>query len=188
MSSCRTMEKQTIRTLPLMTVRTPSMDNKNLDSKVVAQLIVGFARRVNLTSITACLPSPKSVEEPLPIFVQNTNISLTLELTWQQCNNSSRAWGTDGKDGGHTHTIYSWSPGALNANSIGCNYLFLPPKNATGWSFNSTMPCFNVPWGITEHNDQWKTDDHSLQYTELLNATWCIKHPESNGSDCPNAC
>ena len=188
MSSCRTMEKQTIRTLPLMAVTTAGMDNKNLDSKVVAQLIVGFARRVNLTSITACLPSPKSVEEPLPIFVQNTNISLTLELTWQQCNNSSRAWGTDGKDGGHAHTTYSWSPGAINANSIGCNYLFLPPKNATVWTFSSTMPCFSVPWGITEHNDQWKTDDHSLQYTELLNATWCIKHPESNGSDCPNAC
>ena len=50
------------------------------------------------------------------------------------------------------------------------------------------MPCFNVPWGITERNDQWKTDDHSLQYTELLNATWCIKFPESIGTDCPNAC
>ena len=65
-----------------MAVTTAGMDNKNLDSKVVAQLIVGFARRVNLTSITACLPSPQSVEEPLPIFVQNTNISLTLELAW----------------------------------------------------------------------------------------------------------
>ena len=121
--------------------------------------------------------------------MQNINLSLTLELAWQQCNNHSWAWGTDGKGGGHTHIICSWSSGAINANSVSKakgNYVFLPPAKATGWSFNGTVPCFNVPWGITEPNDQWKTDDHSLQYTELLNATWCIKHPENNGSDCSN--
>ena len=187
--SCRTMQQQTIWTVLLTAATTAGMDNKNLDGNVVAQLIVGFARKVNLTSITACLPTPKSVEDPLPIFVQNLNISPTLELARQQRNNHSWAWGTDGKDGGHTHILYSWSPGVINANSIRkakWNYLFLPPAKATGWSFNGTMPCFHVPWGITEPNDQWETDGHSLQYTEPLNATWCIKHPEHNGSDCPN--
>ena len=191
MFSCRTMQQQTICTLLLTAATTAGMDKKNLDGNVVAQLRVGFARKVSLTSITACLPAPKSVEDPLPIFVQNINVSLTLELAWQQRNNHSWAWGTDGKDGGHTRILYSWSPGVINANSIWkakCNYLFLPPDKATGWSFNGTMPCFNVPWAITEPNDQCKTDDHSLQYTEPLNATWCIKHPEHNGSDCPNTC
>ena len=145
------MEQQTVRTVLLVAATTAGMDNKNLDSNVVAQLIVRFARMVNLTSITACLPTPKSAEDPLPIFVQNINISLTLELTWQQRNNHSWAWGTDGKDGGHTHTICSWSPGTINANSIWKtkgNYRFLPPNEATGCSSNGTMPCFDGPWGI----------------------------------------
>ena len=68
--SCRTMEQQTIRTLLLIAATPAAMDNKNLHSNVVTQLIVGFARMVNLTSITACLPTPKSVADPLLIFVQ----------------------------------------------------------------------------------------------------------------------
>ena len=85
------MEEQPIQTLLLIAVTTAGMDNKNLDSNVVAHLIVGFPRMVNVTLITARLPTPKSAEDPLPIFVQNINISLTLELTWQQRNNHSWA-------------------------------------------------------------------------------------------------
>lgn len=174
--------------LLLIAVTTAGMDDKDLDDNVVAKMIVGFALMVNLTSIMACLPTPKSLEDPLPIFMQNINITLILELTWQLCNNYSWAWA---KVGGHTRTIYSWSPGTVTANSIWkakCNYPFLPANKAMGWSFNGTMPCFNVPWGITEHNDQWKTDDHSLQYTKLLNTTWCIRHTKNNSNNCPNTC
>lgn len=78
----------------------------------------------------ACLPTPKSLEDPLPIFVQNINITLILELTWQLCNNYSWAWG---KVGGHTHTIYSWSPGTVAAiqygrqSAITPSYLLIRP-------------------------------------------------------------
>ncbi|KAM9590793.1 uncharacterized protein ACIBXB_005861 [Morphnus guianensis] len=42
--------------------------------------------------------------------------------------------------------------------------------------------------GVTAYSTQWNTNDHSLQYTKPLNASWCIKHPERDNNECPGKC
>lgn len=64
-------------------------NDQDLDDNLVAKMIVGFARMMNLTSVTVCLPTPESAGDPLPIFVKNVNVSLALELTWKQYNSYS---------------------------------------------------------------------------------------------------
>ena len=84
------------------------VDNADLDNNVVAKMMVGFARMMNLTSVMVCLPTPKSAEDLLPIFVKNVNISLALELTWEQYNNDS--WKFRESEGrGSTYVVGHWA-------------------------------------------------------------------------------
>lgn len=111
------MEKQAILVLLLAVMMVASVDGEDLDDNVVAKMMVGFAQMMNLTSVTVCLPTPKSAEDTLLIFVQDINVSLALELTWEQLNGYSWRF-KEGRVGGYTYIVYSWSPGAVNASSL----------------------------------------------------------------------
>ena len=144
------MEKQTTLVLMLAMVIVTNGDNQDLDDNVVAKMIVGFAQMMNLTSAMVCLPTPKSAGDPLPIFVQDVNISLALQLTWKQYNNYSWIIERSRNMEGYTYIVYSWSPGTVNASSVWdvrCNYTysrFLPTNEATEWSVSGTEPCSNI--------------------------------------------
>ena len=83
MFSYRTREKRAILVLLLAVMMVASMDSEDLDDNVVVKMMVGFARMINLTSVMVCLSTLKSAEDHLLIFVQDINITLALELTWE---------------------------------------------------------------------------------------------------------
>lgn len=66
------------------------VDNNDLDDNMVVNMMIEFAQRLNVTSVTVCLPILKSAEAPFLVFVQDINISVPLELTWKQYSNYSR--------------------------------------------------------------------------------------------------
>lgn len=73
----------------LLVATAANADDLDLDGNVVAKRIVEFARMMNLTSVTVCLPIPRPAKDPLPIFLQDINISIALELTWNWYKNYS---------------------------------------------------------------------------------------------------
>lgn len=77
---------QIILSLILWFALAVSVDTLDLDGNMVAKMITGFTWMMNLTSIVVCLPTLRLAEDPLPISVQDINKSLTLKLTWEQCN------------------------------------------------------------------------------------------------------
>lgn len=181
-SSYRTMEGWTILLLLLVATVT-NADNLDLDGNVVAKMMEGF--------VTVCLPTPRSAEHLLLIFVQGINISLALELTWSQYNNYSCKFQESIGDVGCTHSMYSWSLSTINASLVWkakCNYILQPTHKATGGSIKSTTACTKVPWGTTECGSLWDVDDRSLLYAKPLNASWCIKHLDRDSNECLSAC
>ncbi|KAK4821675.1 hypothetical protein QYF61_027377 [Mycteria americana] len=56
----RTMEGWTVLLLLLVATAT-NEDDLDLDGNVVAKMMVGFVRMMNLTVVTVCLPTPRHV-------------------------------------------------------------------------------------------------------------------------------
>lgn len=82
-----------------------------------------------------CLPTLRSREYPLPIFVQDTNISLAFELTGGQYHSYRWKFWKGMEDIGYIRIIYSWSLGTINDSSVWdgrCNYSLQPTHKATG--------------------------------------------------------
>ena len=129
--------------LLLLVATATDVDNSDLDGNVVAKLMVRFAWMMNLRWVTVCLPTPRSAEDPSPIFVQDIIISLALELTRHQYNNYSWKFRESIGDVGYTRIVYSCPPGTINASSVWdakCNYILQPTHKATGWASTAPHP------------------------------------------------
>ncbi|XP_064355834.1 uncharacterized protein LOC135324159 [Dromaius novaehollandiae] len=144
-----------------------------LEDNLILALVKGFATSLNESSITACLPMPKSVEDPLPMGILPTDIAGSL----------LRLWNTRGI----LEIVNPYSPDRRRVPvkfDQPFNFSTINRTNCTYYErgLNVTFTCNMIPWGTTDLQP-WGRATNVLQYNQPINTTWCIQW--NRGQDCP---
>lgn len=112
----------------------PDHSTHGLGDNLLLILIKGFADALNETSVTACLPLPKSVDDPLPMGVLPVDITGSLLRLWSK-----------------SDTLHVVNPYSLNQKRVAVqfstpfNFSTISKTKCTYYGDNNvTFPCSQI--------------------------------------------
>lgn len=139
-----------------------------IKDNLVSQLIQGFAKVRNLTSVTACLPIPKSAEYPIPWGMLTLTLTKTWEEMWENENQFSRLNWMD-LGGSYSLNFERRSYSILNCNitkpsTSRAKELIYRPSGET---------CTNTLWGCQLPKPRRQVQRGTWDHTQ--NRAWCLE-------------
>lgn len=144
-----------------------------LEDNLILQLIQAFAKVQNLTSVTACLPIPRSARDPIPWGILTMNLTATWKNMWKGKVNKLPWVGLEGN-----YTLnFERNQETISKGNI--------TKPAAPWAKEiiyqpSGDACTNIPWGC-QIMKTWKQPQKGT-WDHIQKMEWCVDFTGMPGS------